>query len=1290
MKREGMPRGIEGEMRDFTPKKLFQKEKELLAKYGKEAGRLAKVLLLVSGLALGACDKDAKSSEPDAQRNMDEHHELSRNVGQSVEGMEGLPLRVSAGNFETQNLLDLFAEKSVDDPAWILVNVNLYKDAHILGFDLVRVVDEASEKFPAVFFENIKDIKTIKGLDLVKLIELGEVEAPWAFLRAIQDIIDIPGLDLVRLTEHASEIESTDFLDNIENIKNIKGVNIVRLVENAEKNETRVFLGAVENLKNIPGLDLAKLIEHALESEQNQSILLQRIEHFKDIPKLDLAKLVMKVLGKNFHFYDKNPAELKNLANIPGLDVSKVIERITELSPGFIFERAEFFKDIPGLNLGVIYEKSAKEVPWYFLQSIKNVKGIAGPNVGKMTDKAALAYPSNFVDNINDFQDIPGFDRIKTLNRVLEKYPFFVFPILPQLKDTSGVDVVKYIEQAVEGHPWKIYNNLYLLKKVNGLNLAEMIENTPNDMYPSFFFSLPSLKDIPGLDLAKMIRKFYKVGPSFFLSNIRHIIDIPGLDLVKMIKSTYEDEPKAFLGSIDYIKEIPGFDKDGLVGMIEIAGKKDLGAFLFNIDKIKYIIGVDLVTLIENGEKAESGTFLGSVKDMTDIIGLDLVPMIDRASLKSPRHFLYNFTDVQKLIPNANLVILIDNAATKTPGAFLNFAKNLLDIPNLNLGELVEKSAVKDLGSFVENAKFFKDVPGIDFNGLFERASVEVSNSFIRNFYTFSNFKGINFSKMIEVAGMVAPNEFIQFGVSFRGVPDFNLSLVTEKVLQNSPGSLMGYNARSVLKDRVKEPQLKSTIILEKLKNPKVGILLHDMLNNGLSEEEAWEIVSDKTKLFQALNRIQAEPNYLGKKSVDDEIRNMSLVMVRDINDLHSETDDVRFKSVENLPPNQIYNFMVNGEEEIFTSSFNGLFNRLLKKMDQDEISGSELLKQVGPDKSRIFVKECAGFNRLNEFLATMSDIDAQELLAGIVKGLDSVKNNLAQATTVADIFSMVKDEQILKILQEEIKKEFERVDNTPEAPNEAKAIYGILSGMFGEKAVVDKEWFKDKMDKFGLEDVTKIESNDLFNQDGSNVQQYYFYDDPDGEASFASFMSQYENKAGWKVEKKKNFVVIKSTKNDRKIEIYANFPKAEGEGVEEIEKLLSTRNIEKIVVVHRGHSFHAQKTIDRISPMAKIVSLGSCGGYNNVEGVLDKSANVHIISTKGTGTMLVNDPLLRMLNEQILSGNDIDWPEFWEKAEAKLGNNPNFGDYVPPHKNLGVMFLKAYRNSLDNSNKGI
>ena len=61
------------------------------------------------------------------------------------------------------------------------------------------------------------------------------------------------------------------------------------------------------------------------------------------------------------------------------------------------------------------------------------------------------------------------------------------------------------------------------------------------------------------------------------------------------------------------------------------------------------------------------------------------------------------------------------------------------------------------------------------------------------------------------------------------------------------------------------------------------------------------------------------------------------------------------------------------------------------------------------------------------------------------------------------------------------------------------------------------------------------------------------------------------------------------------------------------------------------------------------------------------------------SGTMHVNDPMFKMLNDDIRLGKDIYWDEFWQRARSRLGKNPHFADYVPPSQNVGAKFIQAY-----------
>ena len=70
-------------------------------------------------------------------------------------------------------------------------------------------------------------------------------------------------------------------------------------------------------------------------------------------------------------------------------------------------------------------------------------------------------------------------------------------------------------------------------------------------------------------------------------------------------------------------------------------------------------------------------------------------------------------------------------------------------------------------------------------------------------------------------------------------------------------------------------------------------------------------------------------------------------------------------------------------------------------------------------------------------------------------------------------------------------------------------------------------------------------------------------------------------------------------------------------------------------VVVHRGHSYWLQRTLNRMPDDVKIVVLGSCGGYKNLSTILKSSPNAHIISTKEIGFGDINGPILNYLHHK-------------------------------------------------------
>ena len=132
--------------------------------------------------------------------------------------------------------------------------------------------------------------------------------------------------------------------------------------------------------------------------------------------------------------------------------------------------------------------------------------------------------------------------------------------------------------------------------------------------------------------------------------------------------------------------------------------------------------------------------------------------------------------------------------------------------------------------------------------------------------------------------------------------------------------------------------------------------------------------------------------------------------------------------------------------------------------------------------------------------------------------------------------------------------------------------------------------------------------------------------------------------------------------------------------------KYLVEKGLKPTMVVHRGHSYWLQRTMDRMPGEAKIVLLGSCGGYQNLNKILDINPDAHIISTKEIGAGDINTPLFTYMNQAFMSGGDLSWKKMWitlSKSFSATTNTKAIRDswesYVPPYKNLGAIFLKAY-----------
>lgn len=448
---------------------------------------------------------------------------------------------------------------------------------------------------------------------------------------------------------------------------------------------------------------------------------------------------------------------------------------------------------------------------------------------------------------------------------------------------------------------------------------------------------------------------------------------------------------------------------------------------------------------------------------------------------------------------------------------------------------------------------------------------------------------------------------------------------------------------------------------------------LNDIYQGKMTVAEVDKITENEDLFYQNLVRLKLENVQLGGDTYTDELAYRGLKYVREMNDLHEAKDLVRFKCIDGLSPEVLYFIMVYGQDEIYTSSFLGTFNRMIDRMG--ETKGDELLEKVHHDKFRTFIRMCAGYNTLGTFLGTMTPEKKNEVMKRFVGGLDKGKDNdLEDAVDVADAFGSIKDTALADFLREEIKMNYER--SYKEKSKKGVIVYGLLASLFE----------KTKKNEYA-QDAIRVQFNDLTNDSGVVYEQFFFYGDEDGKISFDSFLGNFRNNK-WKVSKSQYWTKIESATGNKPVVIYANMPLKEPEDEVAQQKLcdhLADNKIVPTIMVHRGHSYHLPLTLQRLQRETRVVMLGSCGGYHNLATVLDASPDANIISSKQTGAMRVNEPIIKAINDRMLEGDDIDWINTWQGLDTFFKDQPvkikeMFDDYVPPHKNLGAIFIKEYR----------
>lgn len=527
-------------------------------------------------------------------------------------------------------------------------------------------------------------------------------------------------------------------------------------------------------------------------------------------------------------------------------------------------------------------------------------------------------------------------------------------------------------------------------------------------------------------------------------------------------------------------------------------------------------------------------------------------------------------------------------------------------------------------------------------------------------------------------------------------------SLVIE-AFNNSPSQLYSYaqsanSKQGKLIRKIDDPRIKAVVQLSTQSRALFYFpFLDDLITGKQSIENIAKVAGATDKNYDSVGYykllVKTEIDYysrfvkgdtpiamLGANGLLDMLQQKAIQhFITPINELHESPNPIRFRAIDPLNAQELYYMMVLGENDIYTSSYKYSFDRMIQKMGPVP-HGDSLLLSVNFDRFKKFLKMAAGYNKLDEFLKTMPE-NSEKLMQAFVSKLETT-GTLEDAVDVADSYGSITNAQLQQSMLQNVEWNEQRCIR--ENNEKGRKIYGLLKTIF---LSADPKNGVDLSKEIGIPPIYTMDYKYLADDSGRIIEQVFFYGDKDGKESYASYLTSFP-RTDWNISYKKEWIEIKSIKG-KPIWIYANLPldnetDKDAEAQKNLINYLDANNLKPSVIIHRGHSYHLPYTIKQLPENAKIIMLGSCGGYQNLKNILDYSPEAHIISTKQTGTKNVNKPIIEALDNTLRAGNNIDWRQMWIGLQTSFSKAPKevretFEDYIPPQKNLGALFIKAY-----------
>lgn len=458
------------------------------------------------------------------------------------------------------------------------------------------------------------------------------------------------------------------------------------------------------------------------------------------------------------------------------------------------------------------------------------------------------------------------------------------------------------------------------------------------------------------------------------------------------------------------------------------------------------------------------------------------------------------------------------------------------------------------------------------------------------------------------------------------------------------------------------------------------GILSWDDVGAAVRDPDKYYKLLVKTQLA-SLATVAGGGTATGTKGLTDMLKQKSYELyVNVINGLHDAPAGIRFRKIQKLEPEELYYLIVLNEETIYTSSYLYVYNRIFATMKSK--NADSLLQLVHYDRYKKFITMASNYNTLNDFLAKMNPENANTLMSNFVTGLENGKNrdDIEDAVDVANAYASITQPALRQLMRSQIIKNRETaLANANKKGDEIYRIEQLIMESSDSASTINLT------DSLGIPPVYTIKNEYMRDSLGRVIMQMFFHDDGTGKGEFNVLTRLYSNRKKWAITSNKYWVQFTSIGTPVPFILFVNRALDAEKDLDDLAQketvaYMQDNGFDPSITVHRGHSFSLKYTIEKLQASSKVVVLGSCGAYQNLSDILKICPEAYIISSKQVGIGEINTALFQYLMEHLKMGEDIQWPVMMEEIRKHVVRKGGYDDYVFPHRNLGAMFIKAYK----------